>query len=123
MAVSSGTTDIFVGLARHDSNALEGLFKARLDNLEASGLDPKTYALANIAALIAADAARRPTCFRSGSPSMPASPPKRSSACWWRSIPPSAMCGSCRQLRKSPSLSASSSTRTRAEEVLDAIHA
>ena len=33
------------------------LFQARLDNLEASGLDPKAYALANIAALIAADAA------------------------------------------------------------------
>ena len=57
MSVSSGTSDVFIGVAQHDANALEGLFKARLDNLEASGLDPKTYALANIAALIAADAA------------------------------------------------------------------
>jgi alkylhydroperoxidase/carboxymuconolactone decarboxylase family protein YurZ len=57
MAVSAGTSDILTGVAQHDTNALEGLFQARLDNLEASGLDPKTYALANIAALIAADAA------------------------------------------------------------------
>jgi 4-carboxymuconolactone decarboxylase len=57
MAVSASTSDVFAGVAQHDTNALEGLFKARLDNLEASGLDPKTYALANIAALIAADAA------------------------------------------------------------------
>ena len=45
------------GVAQHDASALEGLFQARLDNLEASGLDPKTYSLGNIAALIAADAA------------------------------------------------------------------
>jgi 4-carboxymuconolactone decarboxylase len=57
MAVSSNTSDVIVGVAQHDASALEGLFQARLDNLEASGLDPKTYALANIAALIAADAA------------------------------------------------------------------
>jgi alkylhydroperoxidase/carboxymuconolactone decarboxylase family protein YurZ len=57
MPVSSGTGDILIAVAQHDASALEGLFKARLDNLEASGLDPKTYALVNIAALIAADAA------------------------------------------------------------------
>jgi len=57
MAVSPGTTDALFGVARHDSSALESLFAARSDNLEASGLDPKTYALVNIAALIAADAA------------------------------------------------------------------
>lgn len=57
MAVSSGTTDVFIGVAQHDVDAIEGLFQARLDNLEASGLDPKAYALANIAALIASDAA------------------------------------------------------------------
>jgi 4-carboxymuconolactone decarboxylase len=57
MPVSAGTSDVIIGVAQHDVNALEGLFKARLDNLEASGLDPKTYSLANIAALIAADAA------------------------------------------------------------------
>ena len=57
MAVSSSTSDVLAGVAQHDASALEGLFKARLDNLEASGLDPKTYSLVNIAALIAADAA------------------------------------------------------------------
>jgi len=57
MPVSSGTSNILLGVAQHDESALEGLFKARLDNLEASGLDAKTYALANISALIAADAA------------------------------------------------------------------
>jgi 4-carboxymuconolactone decarboxylase len=57
MTVSGGTSDVLIGVAQHDASALEGLFKARLDNLEASGLDPKTYALVNIAALIAADAA------------------------------------------------------------------
>jgi 4-carboxymuconolactone decarboxylase len=57
MSVASGVSDVFVGLAQHDATAMEGLFKARLDNLEESGLDAKTYALVNIAALIAADAA------------------------------------------------------------------
>jgi 4-carboxymuconolactone decarboxylase len=58
MTVTSGSTsDVFIGVAQHDASALETLFQARLDNLEASGLDPKTYSLANIAALIAADAA------------------------------------------------------------------
>jgi 4-carboxymuconolactone decarboxylase len=57
MSVSSGTGNILLGIAQHDAGALEGLFQARLDNLEASGLDAKTYALANIAALIASDAA------------------------------------------------------------------
>jgi alkylhydroperoxidase/carboxymuconolactone decarboxylase family protein YurZ len=57
MPVSSATSDVLIGVAQHDASALEGLFQARLDNLEASGLNPKTYALVNIAALIAADAA------------------------------------------------------------------
>ena len=57
MAVSSDTSDALLGVAQHDVAALEGLFQARLDNLEASGLEPKTYAMVNIAALIAADAA------------------------------------------------------------------
>ena len=58
MTVTPGTSDVFIGVAQHDATALESLFQARLDNLEASGLDPKTYSLANIAALIAAAAAR-----------------------------------------------------------------
>ena len=57
MAVTSKTSDLFVGIAQHDASALEAVFKARLDNLEASGLDAKTYSMVNIAALIAADAA------------------------------------------------------------------
>jgi alkylhydroperoxidase/carboxymuconolactone decarboxylase family protein YurZ len=57
MPIPVAVSDVFLGVAAHDTNALEGLFKARLDNLEASGLDPKTYSLANIAALIASDAA------------------------------------------------------------------
>ncbi len=57
MAVSSETSGVLVGVAQHDATALEGLFQARMHNLEASGLDPRTYALCNIAALIAADAA------------------------------------------------------------------
>jgi len=57
MSISSGTSDVFAGVAQHDTDALEGLLKARVNNLEESGLDAKTYALVNIAALIAADAA------------------------------------------------------------------
>ena len=45
MAVSTGTSDVLIGVAQHDASALEGLFQARLDNLEASGLDPRTYSL------------------------------------------------------------------------------
>ncbi len=66
MTVSTGTTDVFLGVAQHDISALEGLFQARLDNLEASGLDPKTYALVNIAALIASDAAPASYVFQIG---------------------------------------------------------
>lgn len=66
MTVSSGTSDVLVGVAQHDASAIEGLFKARLDNLEASGLDPKSYALVNIAALIAADAAPASYVFQVG---------------------------------------------------------
>ena len=66
MAISDGTTNALFGVASHDTAALESLFEARLDNLEASGLDPKTYALANIAALIAADAAPASYVFQVG---------------------------------------------------------
>jgi alkylhydroperoxidase/carboxymuconolactone decarboxylase family protein YurZ len=66
MPVSPDTTNVLVGVAQHDSIAIEGLLKARLDNLEASGLDPKTYALVNIAALIAADASPASYVFQVG---------------------------------------------------------
>lgn len=51
------THDIIRGVAQHDPTVLEGLLMARIDNQEQSGLDPKTYSLVNIAALIAVDAA------------------------------------------------------------------
>ena len=41
MAVSSDTSGALLGVAQHDASALEGLFQARLDNLEASGLDAR----------------------------------------------------------------------------------
>jgi 4-carboxymuconolactone decarboxylase len=57
MSTIEDTHDLFRGVAQHDPSVLEGLFRARVDNLEASGLDAKTYSLVNIAALIALDAA------------------------------------------------------------------
>jgi len=48
--------EMIIGLAQHREDVLESLFGGRVDNLEATGLDPKTYSLANIAALIAMDA-------------------------------------------------------------------
>ena len=66
MAHATETTNILLGVAQHDTAALEGLLNARLDNLEASGLDPKTYSLANIAALIASDAAPASYVFQVG---------------------------------------------------------
>jgi 4-carboxymuconolactone decarboxylase len=57
MPVSAETSGVLLGVAQHDASAFEGLFQARLDNLEASGLDPRTYSLCTIAALVAADAA------------------------------------------------------------------
>ena len=66
MPVSTATSDVLIGIAQHDPSALEGLFQARLDNLEASGLDPKSYSLANIAALIALDAPPASYLFQIG---------------------------------------------------------
>ena len=66
MPVSTATSDVLIGIAQHDPSALEGLFQARLDNHEASGLDPKSYALANSAALIALDAPPASYLFQIG---------------------------------------------------------
>jgi len=66
VSVSPGTSDALLGVAQHDASAIEALFKARLDNLEASGLDPKTHALVNIAALVSADAAPASYAFQVG---------------------------------------------------------
>ena len=38
MPVSADTSGVLLGVAQHDASVLEGLFQARLDNLEASGL-------------------------------------------------------------------------------------
>jgi len=89
MPAESDTHNLFRSVAQHDAEALEGLLFSRVDNQEASGLDAKTYALVNIAALVAADANRPPTSGRSALPLSPASPPTRSSAFWWLSIQPS----------------------------------
>ena len=57
MSTTNDTHEMFRGVAQHDPTVLEGLLQARIENQAASGLDGKTYALANIAALIALDAA------------------------------------------------------------------
>jgi alkylhydroperoxidase/carboxymuconolactone decarboxylase family protein YurZ len=44
---------MFVGIANHNADVLEGLLQSRVDSIEASGLDAKSYSLVNIAALIA----------------------------------------------------------------------
>lgn len=51
------TLALLRGLAQHDPEVLEGLVSARLDNRAQSGLDARTHALVNLAALIAMDAA------------------------------------------------------------------
>jgi 4-carboxymuconolactone decarboxylase len=44
------------GVSMGDAPLLEKLLSMQLENLEASGLDPRTYALVKIATLIAVDA-------------------------------------------------------------------
>lgn len=44
-------------LGIQDEDAIESLFATRLDNIEASGLDPKTHALVRLGALLALGAA------------------------------------------------------------------
>jgi 4-carboxymuconolactone decarboxylase len=51
------THESLLGIARHDPAVLEELVQASVENIEASGLDPKVYAMVNIAALVALDAA------------------------------------------------------------------
>jgi 4-carboxymuconolactone decarboxylase len=53
MAASQESVDLFIGIANHDSTVVEGLLRSRAEGIESSGLDEKTYALVNIAALIA----------------------------------------------------------------------
>lgn len=51
----AGEHSVLKRIARMDRSALEALVGTTSDTLEASGLDPKTYALARLAALIALD--------------------------------------------------------------------
>ena len=44
-------------LGIQDEDVIESLFATRLDNVEASGLDPKTHALVRLGALLAVGAA------------------------------------------------------------------
>lgn len=51
------TSTTLVGLSRGEPELIDSLLQIQLDNIESSGLDPKTHALTRIAALIAIDAA------------------------------------------------------------------
>lgn len=66
MSGSGSAADLIKGVATHDDSVIEGLLKARLDNMELSGLDRRTYSLACIAALIALDAAPASYLFQIG---------------------------------------------------------
>ena len=54
--VSKETADQLEGLATLEEGVVGSLLEMQLHNLDASGLDPRTYALVKIAALIALDA-------------------------------------------------------------------
>jgi 4-carboxymuconolactone decarboxylase len=54
--VSKDTADKLGGLATQKEDVVASLLEMQLHNLEASGLDPRTYSLVKIAALIALDA-------------------------------------------------------------------
>jgi alkylhydroperoxidase/carboxymuconolactone decarboxylase family protein YurZ len=54
--VSKETADLLGGVATQDQDIVASLLEMQLHNLEASGLDPRTYSLVKIAALIALDA-------------------------------------------------------------------
>ncbi len=54
--VSKETADQLEGVAMQDTDVLASLLEMQLHNLDASGLDPRTYSLVKIAALIALDA-------------------------------------------------------------------
>ncbi len=55
--MTSNYEQVLRGLAANDETLIESLLKMQMQNLAASGLDPKTHALVRIAALIAIDAA------------------------------------------------------------------
>ena len=45
MPDNTSTSDLIKGVATHESSVVEGLLLARLENMEASGLDSRTYSL------------------------------------------------------------------------------
>ena len=48
--------EVVKGLSTHDMGIIGALFETQLENIEDSGLDPKTHSLVRIAALISIDA-------------------------------------------------------------------
>jgi 4-carboxymuconolactone decarboxylase len=54
--VRKDAADTLRGVSVGDATLLERLLSMQLENLEASGLDPKSYSLVKIATLIAVDA-------------------------------------------------------------------
>jgi 4-carboxymuconolactone decarboxylase len=54
--VNKDTADRLGGLATQEEDIVASLLEMQIHNLEASGLDPRTYSLVKIAALIALDA-------------------------------------------------------------------
>lgn len=54
--VTKDTADHLEGLATQEEDIVATLLEMQIQNLEASGLDPRTYSLVKIAALIALDA-------------------------------------------------------------------
>jgi 4-carboxymuconolactone decarboxylase len=54
--VTKDAADTLRGVSVGDATLLERLLSMQLENLEASGLDPKSYSLVKIATLIAVDA-------------------------------------------------------------------
>lgn len=57
MARVSRHEDILRSLATNDETFIENIVAMQLENIEASGLDPKTHALTRLGALVALDAA------------------------------------------------------------------
>ncbi len=56
MAKINNAEMVLRGLATMNPEFMENLLNVQIENIEKSGLDPKTYALAKIAALVAMDA-------------------------------------------------------------------
>ena len=54
--VTKDAEDTLRGISVGDTSLLERLLSMQLENLEASGLDPRSYAMVKIATLIAVDA-------------------------------------------------------------------